>query len=204
MAYPKIKEDCKDMKSSYNCYKLLGFDILLDDNLKAWVLEVNTDPCLFADPVDLHLKSSLIAEMLNIVGFYLPSATVKEKKQDLEQHYPNIKCFAHPTWLYKKEKLEKSMNYDSFVEQMNSKTLQLEIIKDIVKLEEEASQCEDFTRIIPGTDESSCNMSRYYNLDHFSRDNNLNHWISFKNNNSNEALDILSEIMKRKTVELKV
>ena len=35
--------------------------------------QVNTDPCLFADPVDVELKSSLIAEMLNLVGFHIPT-----------------------------------------------------------------------------------------------------------------------------------
>ena len=38
-------------------------------------LKVNTDPCLFADPVDLDLKSALITEMLNIVGFHIPEAS---------------------------------------------------------------------------------------------------------------------------------
>lgn len=40
MAYPQMKEECKNLKSSYNCYKLLGFDIMLEENLKPWVLEV--------------------------------------------------------------------------------------------------------------------------------------------------------------------
>ena len=39
------------------------------------LLKVNTDPCLFADPVDLDLKSALITEMLNIVGFHIPEAS---------------------------------------------------------------------------------------------------------------------------------
>ena len=37
--------------SSYSGYKLLGLDVLLDSSGRPWVLEVNTDPCLFADPV---------------------------------------------------------------------------------------------------------------------------------------------------------
>ena len=40
MAYPKMKKECEQLKSSYNCYKLLGFDVMLDDNFKPWVLEV--------------------------------------------------------------------------------------------------------------------------------------------------------------------
>ena len=40
MAYPKMKKECEQLKSSYNCFKLLGFDVMLDDNFKPWVLEV--------------------------------------------------------------------------------------------------------------------------------------------------------------------
>ena len=41
MVYPQMKNDCQSLKSSYNCYKLLGFDIMLDANLTPWVLEVS-------------------------------------------------------------------------------------------------------------------------------------------------------------------
>ena len=40
LGYDTMKKDCEGLKSSYNCYKLLGFDIMLDENLKPWVLEV--------------------------------------------------------------------------------------------------------------------------------------------------------------------
>ena len=40
LGYDTMKKECISLKSRYNCYKLLGFDIMLDENLKPWVLEV--------------------------------------------------------------------------------------------------------------------------------------------------------------------
>lgn len=38
--------------SSYNCYKLFGIDILIDDKLKPWLLELNNYPSLCEAPLD--------------------------------------------------------------------------------------------------------------------------------------------------------
>lgn len=52
-----------------NCFDLFGFDIILDSDLKPWILEVNLSPSLaFDSPLDFHIKSNLIVNLLNVVG----------------------------------------------------------------------------------------------------------------------------------------
>ncbi|OMJ86723.1 hypothetical protein SteCoe_11735 [Stentor coeruleus] len=52
-----------------NCFDLFGFDILLDQDLKPWLLEVNLSPSMNTDaPIDLYIKSNLIADAFNLVG----------------------------------------------------------------------------------------------------------------------------------------
>ena len=62
-----------------NCFELYGFDILIDSDLKPWLLEVNLSPSLNCEaPIDMKIKSALICDLLNLVGLpatgiiYLP------------------------------------------------------------------------------------------------------------------------------------
>ncbi|XP_012584416.1 PREDICTED: tubulin polyglutamylase TTLL4 [Condylura cristata] len=63
------------VRRPYNCHELFGFDIMLDENLKPWVLEVNISPSLHSNsPLDISIKGQMIRDLLNLAGFVLPSA----------------------------------------------------------------------------------------------------------------------------------
>jgi tubulin polyglutamylase TTLL4 len=53
------------------CFELYGFDILVDNKLKPWLLEVNISPSLSSSsPLDKKIKTVLIADTLNLVGIF--------------------------------------------------------------------------------------------------------------------------------------
>ncbi|XP_043271937.1 tubulin polyglutamylase TTLL5 [Venturia canescens] len=57
------------VKHPDTCFELFGFDILIDDTLKPWLLEVNLTPSLGCDsPLDVRLKSALMSDLLTLVG----------------------------------------------------------------------------------------------------------------------------------------
>eukprot|EP00079_Xenopus_tropicalis_P028542 XP_012823512.1 PREDICTED: tubulin polyglutamylase TTLL5 isoform X1 [Xenopus tropicalis] len=65
-----IASACKSLITHRgNCFELYGFDVLIDGNLKPWLLEVNLSPSLACDaPLDLKVKASMISDMFTLVG----------------------------------------------------------------------------------------------------------------------------------------
>ena len=52
-----------------NSFELYGFDILIDENYRAWIMEVNVNPSLHCtSPLDLSIKTDLISDIFNVVG----------------------------------------------------------------------------------------------------------------------------------------
>lgn len=51
------------------CFEIYGFDVLVDEALKPWILEVNLSPSMQADsPLDWQVKSSLLSDAFNLIG----------------------------------------------------------------------------------------------------------------------------------------
>ncbi|OMJ72630.1 hypothetical protein SteCoe_28885 [Stentor coeruleus] len=62
-----------------SCFDLLGFDVLIDNNLKPWLLEVNLSPSMATDSsLDSYIKSNLLADMFNLIGL-----RAYDKKKDV-------------------------------------------------------------------------------------------------------------------------
>ncbi|XP_054827177.1 tubulin monoglutamylase TTLL4 isoform X2 [Eublepharis macularius] len=63
------------VRRPYCCHELFGFDIMLDENLKPWILEVNISPSLHSNsPLDVSIKGQMVRDVLNLAGFVLPNA----------------------------------------------------------------------------------------------------------------------------------
>lgn len=56
------------MINDRHCFECYGYDLLLDDNLKPWLVEVNASPSLAATTqMDKEMKTTLIRDVLDIV-----------------------------------------------------------------------------------------------------------------------------------------
>ncbi|XP_059842528.1 probable tubulin polyglutamylase TTLL2 [Hypanus sabinus] len=53
-----------------NCLELFGFDILIDDNIKPWLLEVNYSPALMIEcNADVVVKKELLYDLIDLLNY---------------------------------------------------------------------------------------------------------------------------------------
>ena len=70
-----------------NCFELLGFDVLIDEHFKAWLLEVNQSPSLSADSsLDHFVKSHLLKDLLGLIGLRAYDATSRKRASSVTAH----------------------------------------------------------------------------------------------------------------------
>ena len=61
-----------------HCFELYGYDIMVDDNFKAWLIEINASPSLSTTTKeDKKMKKSLMNDLLNVV---MPHNWLNDKK----------------------------------------------------------------------------------------------------------------------------
>ncbi|XP_072499979.1 probable tubulin polyglutamylase TTLL2 [Notamacropus eugenii] len=78
--------------SASNCFELFGFDILIDDKFKPWLLEVNVSPGLSLDcSTDVSVKRKLIHDIIELMHFKQTHLTkIKKEPGKASGHQPHI------------------------------------------------------------------------------------------------------------------
>eukprot|EP01028_Stygiella_incarcerata_P011758 TRINITY_DN682_c0_g1_i1.p1 TRINITY_DN682_c0_g1~~TRINITY_DN682_c0_g1_i1.p1 ORF type:complete len:743 (-),score=169.19 TRINITY_DN682_c0_g1_i1:2257-4239(-) len=52
------------------CFEMFGFDVIIDEKMKPWLLEVNILPSLScSSPLDRRIKTAMITDLFHLVGF---------------------------------------------------------------------------------------------------------------------------------------
>ena len=73
----------------YSCFEILGLDVMLDEDLKPWLIEVNHSPSFTADsPLDLSVKEELISDAIELVRIdprAIKRAQAEEKASSLSR-----------------------------------------------------------------------------------------------------------------------
>ncbi|XP_056352006.1 tubulin monoglutamylase TTLL4 [Oenanthe melanoleuca] len=149
------------VRRPYCCHELFGFDIMLDENLKPWILEVNISPSLHSNsPLDVSIKGQMIRDLLNLAGFVLPSmdsmasrtqtrsdstcslgSALKEKPKPVSEH---LKAEKMKKAYYLMQKIPDQDFYSSVLD-----ILTPDDVRILVETEDEYSRRGQFERVFP-------------------------------------------------------
>lgn len=156
------KMHCKFKDSAF---ELLGFDVLIDETLKPWIIEINLGASLsMSSPLDREIKMELIHQMFHMVGFQ----SVNKKSLKKYKHFNEAQSDTYSGYdIQEKKKKEKyardNARSDRIQQLKNSKKITKllpEERKIIEKCEEEYSRRGDFNRIHP----TSTSLKKYGHL----------------------------------------
>ncbi|CAK9810172.1 Tubulin monoglutamylase TTLL4 [Anthophora plagiata] len=142
--------------SRYTCYELYGFDILLDESLRPWLLEVNVLPSLQADsPLDTAIKGPLIKNVLNISGYQIPKMEHISDNCAYTKKYDSI---GHDYRLYntalsldektKQNDINAMQSREEYIDTILKK-LTRDDLRQLIRYEDEISQTGNFEKVFP-------------------------------------------------------
>ncbi|ESO84501.1 hypothetical protein LOTGIDRAFT_132183, partial [Lottia gigantea] len=136
-----------------NCFELYGFDVLIDENLKPWIVEVNLSPSLACDsPMDLKIKSNMLCDLFSLTGLVCHDPMVKT----IQQSRRNLEIASK---LARSKRPTSASSYSQIANQKKSESknpttagLNSEEIKIFRRVKEEDARRNGWVRIFPSAD----------------------------------------------------
>ncbi|XP_048510211.1 tubulin monoglutamylase TTLL4-like [Athalia rosae] len=169
------------LNSKHSCFELLGVDILIDEDMRPWLLEVNISPSLHApSALDLAVKGHLVKDALNVAGFRIPpitpSGTVRKKaaKLGLDLACPDVHAGERELTIKEKRKQtdfmyrtldrgDSSNGPESIIHRLTP-----DDVRCLVRYEDEISRLGKFQRVFPTPETHKYfryfEGPRYYNM----------------------------------------
>ncbi|KAG2387149.1 hypothetical protein C9374_001481 [Naegleria lovaniensis] len=86
----RIRQTCDKVKlpSTKNCFEIYGFDVMIDNDLKPWLIEVNIMPSLGVSSVlDKRVKVDVLSESFHIIGMVPHSRSNYEQEKQSKLRY---------------------------------------------------------------------------------------------------------------------
>ena len=67
---PEITTQMRVTKHKGQCFEIYGFDVIIDDAFRPWLLEVNVAPSLSSSsPYDKKVKTTLLSDTMHLMGY---------------------------------------------------------------------------------------------------------------------------------------
>ena len=159
------QESIEKLDSHYKSFKLLNIDIMYDENIKPWLLEVNfskkilllnfpfqvnTNLSLLA--VDDFVNNEMVAEMFNILGFNIPNMSphFSESPKEPNKYFdPNLYCCQlSEEELLKHEKFSnKQLTVANIVNNLTPAD-----VRAVIRHEDASTQLKKWSRLMPSED----------------------------------------------------
>ncbi|KAA0716055.1 Tubulin polyglutamylase TTLL4 [Triplophysa tibetana] len=189
--------------SPYSCHELFGFDVMLDENLKPWVLEVNISPSLHSNtPLDVSVKGQMIRDLLNLAGFVLPM--IEDVPSDSASSSTSSLCgVARERWradITTDEKVKRAF----YLSQRNGDqdfcatvldVLTADDVRVLAESEDELSRKGDFERVFPS--HTSTRYLRFFEQQHY-LNILLNQWEQKYRLNRSKGINLLRDLCEKK------
>ncbi|CAH1733347.1 unnamed protein product [Aphis gossypii] len=202
---PMSKMCRSNLSNRYNAYELFGIDVLFDEYLKPWILEVNISPSLHSSsPLDLAVKGPLVRDIMNMVGYRIPNKMSYTTHNILLKTLGVKSPLCYDKRLYtlnlsakEKEKQEYYTNVESRVEYIDSilDDLLPDDIRHLILYEDELTQSGSFQKVFPTTSTFKYHKyfegSRYYNM-------LFDAWECKYSNNRKDGIAVLEKLCKLK------
>ncbi|XP_047139677.1 tubulin polyglutamylase ttll6 isoform X3 [Hydra vulgaris] len=138
-AHPVLKHNyltCFPNVKGSACFEILGFDVILDRNLKPWILEVNHSPSFTTDSkLDREIKDAVVYDTLVLANFSL-----NDKRKCLEDERKQLH-----------ERLVKSKDRKKDVKDIEESREMEDYLKNLTKYEDE--HIGGFRRLYPENNE---------------------------------------------------
>ncbi|CAG0919488.1 unnamed protein product [Notodromas monacha] len=152
----------RHVRSRYSTFELFGFDIILDETLKPWLLEVNISPSLHSSSsLDEDVKGRMLRDLFNLMMLHVPSGKLsKEEEREVVRQcrLPPDSMVSHDAVLYTDELSRTERNKHDYYQTKNRRkdylrTILSELtpddIRQLIVAEDELARCGDYVRIFP-------------------------------------------------------